>query len=96
MNGFKAGPRNHPNALFRAFLVSEFPRVPSQEVPLAYSDVVALFPFRLGVHLNPRDVLRQFSLGPLNVGIQQLADVAEPFRNELADLGDVRGDGIRL
>jgi hypothetical protein len=57
---------------------------------------MALLSFRLGSHPNPGDVLRQFNLGSLNVGIEQTADVSQPFRNESADFGDVGRNGIRL
>jgi hypothetical protein len=41
-------------------------------------------------------VLRQFRLGPANVCVQQLANVAQPFRYEVAHPGDLTRNGIRF
>ena len=90
MNGYKIGPRNHPNALFGAHLVPKFPCKSSQEIPLAYGDVVPFLSFRLGLHLNASDVLRQFGPGSLGVSIEQTADVTKPFGDEPPDFRDVR------
>jgi len=41
--------------------------VSTQQIPFAFCDVVAFFPFNLRHHPNPGDVLPEFSLGFLNV-----------------------------
>ena len=72
MNGFKARPRNHPKLY--SGLVPCFLGVASQQIPFAFGDVVAFFPFDLRHHPNLGDVLLEFRFGLTDIDLEKLPD----------------------